>query len=347
MTNQGHKEPFKVLFADIVHPILNKELKKLNFICENLADKNGQTVEELIHLYDGLVIRSKVNLDRNQLEKAKKLKFIARAGAGMESIDVKFAESKGIHCINAPEGNKDAVADHVIGMILTLFKNLHIADLEVKKGIWHRESNRGIELTGKTVGIIGYGFTGGEVAKRLKGFDVKVLANDKYKSGFSDNFVSEATLDQIFLEADILSLHLPLTPETRFMVDDKFFNRFKKNIYLINSSRGKVVNTGDLVKNLKTGKISGACLDVLEYESTSFERLKGLGMWTNKRGVIINNLGAWLMKLGLWQYKHPVQYLVKSKKVLLTPHIAGWSVESYKKISLILLERIKALNLHS
>lgn len=347
MANARHKEPIKVLFADKVHPILIEELEKLNFICENIADKNGQTVEELLPHYDGLVIRSKVKLDRAQLEKAKKLKFIARAGTGMENIDVEYAESKDIHCINAPEGNKDAVADHVLGMILALLKNLHIADSEVKKGMWNRESNRGVELTGKTVAIIGYGFTGGEVSKRLKGFKVKVLAHDKYKSGFSDNYVTEATLEQIYEEADILSLHLPLTPETQFMADDKFFNRFKKNIYLVNSSRGKVVKTSDLVKNLKSGKILGACLDVLEYESTSFERLKGLGMWTNKRGVLINNLGAWLMKLGVLKYKHPVQYLVKSKRVLLSPHIAGWSLESYKKISLILLDRIKALNLHS
>ncbi len=346
MENSSHKDPIKVLFADIVHPILNEELKKLNFVCDSLAEK-GQSIDELLPHYEGLVIRSKIELDKKQLDKAKKLKFIARAGAGMESINVKYAESKGIHCLNAPEGNKDAVADHVIGMVLALFKNLHIADAEVRKGMWHREANRGIELTDKTVGIIGYGFTGGEVSKRLKGFGVTVLAYDKYKTGFSDDYVSEATMEKIYEEADILSLHLPLTSETKFMVDGEFFNHFKKNIYLINTSRGKVVKTEDLVKNLKSGKVLGACLDVLEYESTSFERLKGLGMWTNKRGVLINNFGAWLMKIGALQYKHPVQYLVKSKKVLLSPHIAGWSVESYKKISLILLERIKKLNLHS
>ncbi|HIN40363.1 MAG TPA: hydroxyacid dehydrogenase [Flavobacteriales bacterium] len=347
MGSPDHKEPIKVLFADIVHPILNEELEKMNFTCENLADKKGQTIEELLPYYEGLIIRSKVELDKKQLDNAKKLKFIARAGAGMESINVEYAESMGIHCINAPEGNKDAVADHVIGMILALFKNLHIADSEVRKGMWNREANRGLELTGKTVGIIGYGFTGGEVGKRLKGFGVKVLAYDKYKSEFSDDYVTETTLERIYEEADILSLHLPLTPETEFMVDGDFFNRFKKNIYLINTSRGKVVNTAELVKCLKSGKVLGACLDVLEYESASFERLKGLGMWTNKRGVLINNFGAWLMKIGALQYRHPVQYLVKSKKVLLSPHIAGWSVESYKKISLILLERIKKLNLHS
>lgn len=342
-----NRELKKVLFVDEVHPILNKELEKLNFICENFSEKEGRTIDELIPHYIGLVIRSKILLDKTLLDKAENLKFIARAGAGMESIDVKYAESKGIYCLNAPEGNMDAVADHVLGMILTLFKNLHIADAEVKKGMWNRESNRGVELTGKTVGIIGYGFTGGAVGKRLKGFEVKVLANDKYKTGFSSEYVKEATLEQIYEETDILCLHLPLTPETKFMVNDDFIKRFKKNIYVVNSSRGKVVSTKDLVDNLKSGKILGACLDVLEYESSSFERLKGLGMWTNKRGVFINRIGAWLMKNDLFKFRHPVQYLVKSKKVLLTPHIAGWSVESYKKISLILFERIKALNLHS
>jgi D-3-phosphoglycerate dehydrogenase len=333
----------KVLFLDTVHPVLNEELKALNYECILYENMDGIPVEKIIHEYHGIVLRSKIKLDSEILSKATKLKFIGRAGAGMENIDVKYAESMGIACLNAPEGNRDAVADHAIGMILSLFKKIPSADTEVRRGIWQRESNRGIELTGKTVGIIGYGFTGTAIAKRLQGFDVNVYAYDKYKSGFANEHIKESTLEEVFEKTDILSLHLPLTKETYYMIDDDFINKFKKDIYLINTSRGKVVKTADLVKNLKSGKIKGACLDVLEYESTSFSRLKGLGMWTNKRGLLINRIGAWLMKNGLWLYLHPVQYLVKCNNVLMSPHVAGWSYESYKKISLILAERIKEL----
>jgi len=345
MSDNLNNERLKVLFIDSTHPVLKEELAEMNYICDDMSSFPDKTFEELLPEYHGVVIRSKVNLSKATLVTAKKLKFIARAGAGMESIDVEYAENQGIACIKAPEGNKDSVADHALGMILTLFKKLNIADSEVKRGLWHREPNRGIELTGKTVGIIGCGFTGGEVAKRLSGFDVTVLGYDKYKSDFSSSHITETTLEQIYEEADIVSLHLPLTDETEFMVNDAFFQKFTKNIFLINTSRGKVVKTEDLVDNLKTGKVLGACLDVLEYESASFERLKGLGMWTNNRGRDINKLGAWLMKKGLWKYRHPVQYLVKSDKVILTPHIAGWSHESYKKISMILADRIRELNL--
>jgi len=346
MNEHTHNHALKVLFIDTTHPVLKDELKSMHFVCDDLSSFPEKTFEELLPEYHGVVIRSKVDLDKSILKKAKNLKFIARAGAGMESIDVEYAESQGIACIKAPEGNKDSVADHALGMILSLFKNLHIANSEVKRGLWHRESNRGVELTGKTAGIIGCGFTGGSVAKRLNGFDVKVLAYDKYKFDFSDEYVTESTMERIFEEAEIVFLHLPLTEETQFMVNDEFLNRFKNNIYLVNTSRGKVVKTEDLVENLKSGKVLGACLDVLEYESASFERLKGLGMWTNSRGVDINKLGAWLMKKGVWKYQHPVQYLVKSKNVILSPHIAGWSFESYKKISMILADRIRELKLH-
>ena len=347
MTKHTNNGSLRVLFIDSTHPVLKEELQAMNFHCDDLSSFPDKTFEDLLPEYHGIVIRSKVSLDKSLLQKAVNLKFIARAGAGMESIDVDFAESQGIHCIKAPEGNKDSVADHAIGMILALFKKLHLADSEVKRGLWHRESNRGVELTGKTVGIIGCGFTGSEVAKRLSGFDVTVLAYDKYKSNYSDQYVTESTMERIYEEADIVSLHLPLTKETHFMANDDFFQRFNKNIYLVNTSRGKVVKTEDLVSNLKSGKVLGACLDVLEYESASFERLKGLGMWTNNRGRDINKLGAWLMKKGLWKYQHPVQYLVKSDNVLLSPHIAGWSHESYQKISQILADKIRALNLHS
>ena len=334
----------KVLFLDTVHPTLHKELETLNFDCVELSALGNIKIHEIIEDYHGIVLRSKITLNKEILSKATNLKFIARAGAGMENIDVEYAEKMGIHCIKAPEGNMDAVADHAMGMLLSLFNNLNKADLEVRQGIWERESNRGVELSGKTVGILGYGCTGGAFAKRLKGFDTKVLAYDKYKKGFSDNYVEESSMEQIFAEADILSLHLPHTDETDYLIDQPFIDQFKKPFYLINTSRGKIIRTKDLVTNLKSKKIKGACLDVLEYESNSFERLKGLGMWTNKRGVLINRLGAWLMKTGLWIYLHPVQYLVKCKNVVLSPHVAGWSFESYEKISLVLAKRIKEMD---
>lgn len=335
----------KVLFLDRVHPALDEALLEMNFTCEYLDEMPDSSPGSIIEQYHGVVIRSKIKLDKEILAKATRLKFIARAGAGMENIDVEYAESRGIVCIKAPEGNKDSVADHAIGMLLALFNNLNIADSEVRKGFWNRESNRGIELYRKTVGIIGYGYTGSEFAKRLSGFEVPVLANDKYKTGFGGGNVTECSLEEIFEKADIISLHLPLTEETMYLFDDAFINNFKKNFYLVNTSRGKVVNTSDLVKNIESGKILGACLDVLEFESSSFERLRGLSMWTNKRGVLINRIGKWLRKIGWWKYMHPIQYLVKSDKVLLSPHVAGWTFESDERISRILAERIRDLNI--
>ena len=333
----------KVLFLDRVHPALDEALLDMNFKCEYLDEMPGSSVESIIEGYHGIVIRSKLKLDQSFLSKATNLKFIARAGAGMENIDVEYAKSKGIACLKAPEGNKDAVADHAIGMLLALFNHLHIADSEVRKGFWRREHNRGTELFEKTVGIIGFGFTGSEFAKRLSGFNVTVLAYDKYKTGFADSPVIESSLEDIFERADIISLHLPLTNETKFMCNDDFINKFAKNFYIINTSRGKIVKTSDLVKNIESGKILGACLDVLEFESTSFENLRGLSMWINKRGVFINRIARWLIKIGWWKYLHPAQYLVRSDKVILSPHVAGWSFESNKRISTILAERVREL----
>ncbi|MFH1321279.1 MAG: NAD(P)-dependent oxidoreductase [Bacteroidota bacterium] len=343
-----------VLFIDTVHPCLQEELERLNYQCDTFAGSGKKEIISIINNYHGIVIRSKIRLDRAILEKATNLKFIARAGAGMENIDVEYAESKGITCINAPEGNKDAVAEHAMGMLLSLFNNLNRADNQVRKGKWNRELNRGIELSGKTVGIIGYGNIGSAFSKRLQGFDVKILAYDKYKTNYIKplNFqvsdiksrIIETTFENIFEKTDILSLHVPLTEETKYMVNDEFIKKFKKNIYLINTSRGKIVKTADLVKNMQSGKILGACLDVLEHESASFEDLNRVGVWFNKRGIWINKLGAKLHKIGLWQHAHPVEFLTWSDKVILSPHIAGWTVESYEKISRILAEKIKLLN---
>lgn len=333
----------RVLFLDRVHPALDEALIEMNFKCEYLDEMPGVSPENIIEAYHGVVIRSKLKLDKAFLSRATNLKFIGRAGAGMENIDVEYAESKGIACLKAPEGNKASVADHAIGMLLAMLNHLHVADSEVRKGFWRREPNRGTELFEKTVGIIGYGYTGSEFAKRLSGFDVTVLAHDKYKSGFGEANVLESSLEDIFQKADILSLHLPLTEETEFMFDDSFINKFAKNFYLVNTSRGKVVKTSDLVKNIESGKILGACLDVLEFESASFERLRGFSMWINRRGVLFNRLAKWLIKIGWWKYLHPAQYLVRSDKVILSPHIAGWTYESNKRISTILAQRIREL----
>ncbi len=280
-------------------------------------------------------------MDKTVLDRASNLKFIARAGAGMENIDVEYALSKGIKCINAPEGNRDSVAEHATGMLLSLFNNLIKADNEVRKGKWNREKNRWIELGGKAVGIIGYGYTGSALAKRLHGFNVNIIAHDKYIKDFSDDYATESSMETLFEQTDVLSLHVPLTDETHYMVNDEFINKFNKNIYLINTSRGKVVKTDDLVKNIKSGKVAGACLDVLEFESTSFEGLDLRGVWFNKRGIWVNKLGEWLNKTGIMRFKHSVSYLVKSNKVILSPHIAGWTFESNEKIAGILAEKIK------
>lgn len=306
----------KILFIDSNHSLLHETLEKGGYTCDLNYQWSKDEIINNIHLYDGIVIRSKIKITKDIIDRAVKLKFIARAGAGMENIDVAYAESKNIKCIHAPEGNKDAVAEHAIGMLLSLFNNLSKANDEVRKGKWIREENRGIELAGKTVGIIGYGNMGSAFAERLKGFGVKILAYDKYKKNFGNDYVTETTLEQIFEKADILSLHVPLTDETHYLINDGFINRFKQNIYIINTARGKCVNTNDLVKNLKSGKILGACLDVLEYEVTSFENLDTSSL------------------------PEAFQYLIQSDKVILSPHIAGWTKESNEKIAKVLAEKI-------
>lgn len=308
----------RILFIDSNHPLLHETLRKSGFICDLNYQWTEPEIIENIHLYDGIVIRSKIKITAPIIDKATKCKFIARAGAGMENIDVVYAQSKGIQCFHAPEGNKDAVAEHAIGMILSLFNNLCRANSEVREGKWIREGNRGVELIGKTLGIIGYGNMGSAFAERLKGFGVKVLVYDKYKTGFGNDFIHESTLETLFEEADIISLHTPLTEETKYLINDTFINKFKKNIYIINTARGKSLNTTDLVKNIESGKVLGACLDVLEYEAVSFE-----------------NLNANELPLAF-------QYLIKSDKVQLSSHIAGWTMESNEKIASVLANKIES-----
>ena len=293
-------------------------LVEQGFQCDLFYDKPAEELKKIIPQYDGVVLRSKFKITKEIIDSAPDLKCIARVGAGMENIDVAYATQKGISCVNSPEGNRDAVAEHVLAMLLTLFNNIIRANAEVRTGKWLREENRGIELCGKTVGIIGYGNMGAAFAKRLQGFGVNVLAYDKYKKNFGNDFVKEVTLEELFEQADILSLHTPLTEETQYLINDAFINRFKKNIYIINTARGKCLNTADLVKHMQSEKVLGACLDVLEYEAISFE------------GIEIKKMPM------------PMQYLIKSDQVILTPHIAGWTQESNVKLAEFLALKIIA-----
>lgn len=307
----------KVLFLDTVHPILEEELKKDGHQIIHYLGNDIEEIQLLLSDIEGVVIRSKIKLDETVLKYAQRLKFIARAGAGMENIDVAYAESKGIVCINSPEGNRDAVGEHIIGMLLMLFNRLKKVDEEVRKGIWLRAENRGIELMGKTVGIIGYGNNGAALAQKLSGFGCRILAYDKYKSNFGNAFVEEVSMNTIFENADILSLHIPLTEETRYLINDTFIDQFRKPIYFINAARGKIVKTASLVNALKSGKVKGACLDVLEYEAVSFEQIEAQDL------------------------PDELQYLIQAENVILTPHIAGWTHESNYKLSNVLYEKIK------
>lgn len=301
----------KILFIDTVHPLLKQELEKENHICDSAYNKSKTEIQQIISNYQGIIIRSRFKIDKQFIDCGSNLKFIARAGSGLENIDVEYAENKNIHCYNAAEGNRQAVAEHALGMLLSLFNNLNNADQEVREGKWERERNRGIELAGKTVGIIGYGNNGSAFAEVLKGFNVKILAYDKYLT----NYPQESSMETIYKEADIISLHVPLTDETTYLVDDNFINRFVKNFYLINTARGKCVNTKNLVKALENKKIKGACLDVLEYEKTSFENLSKDGLTSD------------------------MQYLMNAKNTILSPHIAGWTAESNVKIAEVLLNK--------
>jgi D-3-phosphoglycerate dehydrogenase / 2-oxoglutarate reductase len=306
----------RILFADSNHAILNELLSAQGVDCDLFWDKPAKDLIELLPAYNALVIRSKFKITKEILDTCPNLKCIGRVGAGMENIDVAYAESKGIACISAPEGNRDAVGEHALGMLLMLLNHLKKADAEVRNGIWLRAENRGYELMGKTVGIIGYGNMGSSFAKKLSGFECNILAYDKYKSGFGNAFVTEATLQTIFDTSDILSIHLPLTKETELMVNETFINKFKKNIYVINTARGKCLKTDDLVRAIKSEKVIGACLDVLEYESVSFENIAKA------------------------ELPDSFKFLTTSDKVILSPHIAGWTHESNYKMSKAIAEKM-------
>ncbi len=311
----------QILLIDTIHPLFKRVVEASGYTCVDGYTLSKEEIISSISQFTGIVIRSRFRLDKEILSNAINLKFIARVGAGMENIDIEYADSKNIICLNAPEGNRDAVGEHAIAMLLSLFNKIIKADAEVRNGIWLREENRGVELQGKTVSIIGFGNMGSAFAKKLTGFEVKILAYDKYFSIDKNKFpfIEQVSLEKIFSDTDILSLHIPLTKETEFMVNHKFLNSFKKGIYLINTSRGKILNTADLVKNMETGKVKGACLDVLEYENTSFENLFSADA------------------------SEPMQYLIQSKNVILSPHIAGWTHESNEKMARVLAEKIMKL----
>lgn len=304
-----------ILIVDDIHPVFIEQAEAMGYHCDYQPTIKPDQAYEIIGGYEGIVIRSKFLVDRKVLDLSKKLRFICRAGAGMDNIDEKYAEEKGITLINAPEGNMDAVGEHAVGMLLSLMNNFNRADAEIREGLWKREANRGYELRDKTVGVIGYGFMGGSFARKLAGFSVKVIAYDKYKTGFGDQYVREVSMEEMVKQADVVSFHVPLTPETNGMVDDEYLFHFRKPIFLLNTSRGKVIKVQAVLNAIKQGKILGAGLDVLEVEK--FPAL-GEQSWYEE--------------------------LKQSGKVLLTPHVAGWTFDSYRRISEVMAEKLSKLS---
>lgn len=306
----------KILQLDKNHPLISQQLTAKGFVVEEDHTSSYDEVLEKISDYDALIIRSRIPLDKNFLTRASHLKFIARVGAGMENIDAETAANLGIKLINSPEGNRDSVAEHVVGMLLILMNRLFIAANEVKNGIWKREENRGDELLGKTFGIIGYGNMGKAVAKRLSGFGVEVIFYDILPD-LSDEYATQVSLKELQERADILSLHIPLTPETHYLIDEEFISKMEKDFYFINTARGKNLKTKALVEAIRSGKVLGACLDVLEYEKSSFENLES--------------------------ENQDLKFLLDSDKAIVTPHIAGWTHQSKEKLAQVIVDKILAI----
>lgn len=305
-----------ILFVDTVHPILSERLTAEGMTCIHVENENNEVVFEKMKTCDGLVIRSRFPLDEKRLKTCANLKFIARSGAGMENIDLAFCAENNIDLFNSPEGNRNAVAEHALGMLLSVMNHLHTAHQEIKNSLWDREGNRGEELDGKTVGIIGYGNNGAAFAKKLRGFDVKVLAYDKYKTGYGDHFVMESTLEAIQNQAEVISFHVPQNEETISYFNADFLEACEKPFYLLNLSRGKVVEIQTVLKGLKNHKIKGVGLDVLEYEESSFENFFAK------------------------EFPADFQELIDSKKVILSPHVGGWTSQSYFLLSNVLADKI-------
>ena len=306
----------KILHLDSNHPLLIEQLTDLGHTNHEDYNSSKKAVEAKIHLYDGLIIRSRFRIDAGFLDKATQLKFIGRVGAGLENIDTDYAYAMGVHLISAPEGNQNAVGEHALGMLLSLFNKLTISDREVRNGIWQRESNRGNELDGKTIGIIGYGHMGKAFSKKLRGFDVNVLCYD-IKANVGDENSRQVSLEVLQEKAHILSLHVPQTTATVDMVNTDFISSFKHPFWLLNTARGNCVVTSDLVKALKSKKIRGAALDVMEYEKSSFETI-----FSNKTPLAFSSL-------------------LKADNVIFSPHVAGWTIESHRKLAQTIVDKIK------
>lgn len=307
----------KVLITDKVHPLLINGLKAAGFEVNYDTSVDNQVLDQIIDQYDGLVINSKIIMNKERIDKGKKLLFIGRLGSGLEIIDVNYAKRKSIKVFNSPEGNSNAVAEHEMAMLLCLLNNIVIADREVRNFSWQREANRGTELRGKTIGIIGMGHTGVSFAEKLSPWRLNVICYDKYRKRFPSTlrFVNKTDLNTVLAESDIISLHLPLTEETRFMVDEKFLSQCKDKVIISNTSRGQIVDTKALIQGLETGKISGACLDVFENEKPE--------TFSTEEAEMYNQL-------------------YQMKQVILTPHIAGWTHESLELIAKVLLDKILA-----
>ncbi len=306
----------KALIIDKVHDIMFRLFTDAKIEYNYQPKIKKHEFDKIISEYEILIIRSKFKIKAEDIDKGINLKVIGRVGAGLENIDVKYAQSKNIICLNSPEGNRDAVGEHAIGMLLNLLNNIPKANQEIRQGIWDREANWGTEISDKTIGIIGYGNMGNAFARRIKAFSTNVLAYDKYKTNYSDDFVQEATMQELFDKCDILSLHVPLTDETKYLVSRSFIQNFRKDFVLINTARGECVNTKDLVVALENKKIKGACLDVLEYEKTTFEEMFAS------------------------EIPGPLAYLIQAQNIILTPHIAGWTNEAYYKLSKVMAEKI-------
>jgi len=305
----------KILIVDDIHHVFIEEVEALGYSCNYQPSIKLEEVMEIIAGYEGLLVRSKFRVDKTVLDAAQKLQFIARAGAGMDNIDEAYARQKNILLLNAPEGNMDAVGEHAVGLLLALMNRFVIADRQIRSGHWKREANRGYELKGKTVGIIGYGFMGQSFARKLAGFGVDVIAYDKYKTGFSDQYAREVSMEEIVKHSDVLSLHVPLTSETKGLVNEEYLFHFKKPIFLINTARGKVVDVRAVLNAINKGKILGAGLDVLEVE-----------------------------KFPALAEQEWFEELRKCDKVILTPHVGGWTFDSYRKLSEVLAKKLKNLD---
>ncbi|RZM28881.1 MAG: phosphoglycerate dehydrogenase [Pedobacter sp.] len=305
----------KILIVDDLHPAFKLQAIALGYEVDDRPLITREETMAIIQAYAGIAVRTKFQIDRELFDAAPNLKFVARAGAGLDNIDVAYADTKGIVLINAPEGNCDAVGEHAVGMLLSLANHFRKADQQIRAGIWDREDNRGWELKGKTIGIIGYGFMGQSFAKKLSGFGVQVIAYDKYKTGFSDQYAREVSMEEIVKHSDVLSLHIPLTNETKQLVTDEYLLHFRKPIFFLSTARGEISNTRAILNAINTGRILGAGLDVLETEK--FPKLAEQE-WYND--------------------------LISSGQVILTPHVAGWTFDSYRKISEVLAEKLTAIS---